>query len=1337
MNGTHNLTVKSGTGAVDLAAQAGGLAPLGTVSLTGGAVTLDGIDAAGLGIVNSGVLTLDSGNYAIATPTPYVFGAATTNGVLTLGQATTFGTLTLGSATTLNSSAINGAITFSGTVNGAFGLTVNSGTGAIDLAAQAGGLVPLGTVSLTGGAVTLSGVDAAGLGIINSGVLTLDGGDYTIGTPNPYVFGAATTNGTLTLGQATKFGPLTLGSATTLNSGNFAQTFATVAGAQSLTVNAGTGSVTLNGAVGSSATPLMSLSLTGGALNLNGGSITTSNGQTYTGPVALLTGTTLDSSAGGGNIAFSSTVGGAQSLTVKAGTGSVTLNGAVGTSATPLASLTLSGGALNLDGGAIFTSGVQDYQQAVTLGTGTALTGSTISFEKTLDGPYALTVNGNAVFDGIVGTTPLASLTVTGTALIDTGAITTSGLQTYGGAVTLAADSMLTSANGNIGFGATLDGKQNLTVAATNGTVTFGNVVGGITPLASLTVAGTSQINTTGITTVGTQTYQNAVVLGSASTLATTNSTITFGTTLDGANALTVQTGTASTLFDGAVGATTPLASLTVAGPSQINAGSITTTGMQDYQQAVTLLSDSKLTSGSNVTFANTVDGNVKLLVAGNAVFDGVVGGTTELANLEVTGTSLIDTGTINAVGQAYDGAATLGIDTTLTGTLVAFGSTLDGGYALKVAGNAAFGGVVGGMTPLASLTVTGTTAINGGKIVTSGLQDYQDAVTLGAADTLMATSGPITFEKTLDGPFDLAVNAGTGLTTFSGAVGANTRLTSLTVAGPIAINGGSVLTTGSQAYNGAVTLGAATTLGGSTVTFAQTLDGGFDTTVSGNGVFGGVVGGTTPLASLTVTGTSQINTAAISTAGLQNYQGGVTLGSDSTLTSANSTISFGATIDGAQNLTVAAPTGTITFSGVVGGTTPLTSLTATATGAAINAAINAGNITLIDSGPAGSTLQVGDPVTGMPSSTGFVLSSGAISNLLATESLIIDASQFNKPKVVTGNFSIASSVTNFGLYGLNSIYVYGNILGTGSKLTTLQIGGDKTTATDTTSTTADLATQLIIVAKPAGGLGADGTPANNTPATAAAAGGAINAGTAALSLNAASIAAGQDQGFLGMLGADPGGTLSASQAQSMINNPGSSLYYSAVGGGGRGVYATPNIINAGTLTVRYTNFALFQNTAVPGTNTGVTLGSAAKPLSPALTIYGGGTTNSDPFAIFGVINGVRDVQTALLGSATINAQNISPPISRINGCVIGSSAGCLTPAPLSTVLQVVDAEHITIFYANADYIVAFDPLVGNNNEALFDDFSSLGIVDVRDPTADCQPGSKTPCPAKEKGAHP
>ena len=65
-----------------------------------------------------------------------------------------------------------------------------------------------------------------------------------------------------------------------------------------------------------------------------------------------------------------------------------------------------------------------------------------------------------------------------------------------------------------------------------------------------------------------------------------------------------------------------------------------------------------------------------------------------------------------------------------------------------------------------------------------------------------------------MNGAQTLTVNTA-GTTTFGGAVGGTTALTSLTTdaAGTTAINGGAVTTTGAQTYNDDVTLGAGTTL--------------------------------------------------------------------------------------------------------------------------------------------------------------------------------------------------------------------------------------------------------------------------------------------------------------------------------------------------------------------------------------------------------------------------------------------------------------------------------------------------------------------------------------------
>src|SRR5205807_2475702 len=153
---------------------------------------------------------------------------------------------------------------------------------------------------------------------------------------------------------------------------------------------------------------------------------------------------------------------------------------------------------------------------------------------------------------------------------------------------------------------------------------------------------------------------------------------------------------------------------------------------------------------------------------------------------------------------------------------------------------------------------------------------------TLAGATTVNAGASPILFTGTVNGAQTLALNS-TGLTTLTSAVGNTTALTSLTTnaGGITAINGGAVTTTGAQTYNDVVTLGAATVITGVGNTFTSTVNGAQTLTVndSGTTTFGGVVGGTTALASLTTNagGTTNITGGAINTTGAQTYNDTVT----------------------------------------------------------------------------------------------------------------------------------------------------------------------------------------------------------------------------------------------------------------------------------------------------------------------------------------------------------------------------------------------------------------------------------------------------------------------------
>ncbi len=273
------------------------------------------------------------------------------------------------------------------------------------------------------------------------------------GTP-PASYTIQSDNGALTLGTGTKVA----GSALTLSA---------------------SGTLTIGDVLS-----LASLDASGSPIQLNSGTITTTGNQLYNGPVALGNDATLTSAT----VTFANTLDGAQALTVN---GNAQFGDVVGGSI-PLVSVHVTGTA-GLNGGTVTTTGDQNYGGAVTLGADMLLAAGTVTFGSSVDGAQALTIDGNAVFGSDFGDhTPLSSLDVTGTTTFNTPVGTTTGNQTYGGAVTLTSGASggtlttygtLTSDNGNITFNSTLDGHQFLTLSASSGTITVNGVVGGTTPL--------------------------------------------------------------------------------------------------------------------------------------------------------------------------------------------------------------------------------------------------------------------------------------------------------------------------------------------------------------------------------------------------------------------------------------------------------------------------------------------------------------------------------------------------------------------------------------------------------------------------------------------------------------------------------------------------------------------------------------------------------------------------------------------------------------------------------------------------------------------------------------
>ena len=982
---------------------------------------LNTVDGGQILAVNSPGTTIFAGQVGnSAALTSLVTDAAGTSAisgvsVRTSGGQTYNDSVTLGAATTLTSTS-SGNIALIGAVNGAFGLAVNTG-GVTTFAGVVGGTLALTSIAtdatggtiLSGGSIVTSGAQSYGDTITLGANMTLTGTNPAFASPAvtgaqydltlnfsgttaldgtfsgiknlsmgnggaTTLSGAIGTSGTQTYNDVvTLAGPTTLTSAAAGSSGNVAFSN-TVNGPDTLTINTA-GTTSFSAPVGNT-TPLASLSTdAGGIVIVSGGLIKTTGSQTYNDGMTMGA-VMIFSSIGTGNIGLLGTVNGAFALTVNTA-GATTFGSAVGGTAALSSLTTDSGGGTTISGGSITTTGNQTYGDAVTISTtAVTLTGAVSSFASLAGGGQNVTLNfsGTTVLDG-ANLTGIANLTTAngGTTSL-TGALSTSGSQTYNDAVSLAGASTLTSSgNQNITFASTVNGGQALAVN-TGGTTTFSAVVGGTAPLTSLTtgLGGATAVNTVAITTTGDQVYNGALTLGASVVMASSaGGNITFSSTVNGARTLTVNTG-GTTTFAGAVGGGTALTSLITnsGGGTTISGGGVTTTGNQTYGDVVTISTVPATLTGATPSFTSLVGGgqNVTLNFSGTTAING--GSFTGIANL-MTGnggtTTLI--GAVTTIGsQTYNDAVSLVGATTLTSLGdqgISFSSTVNGAQTLIVntGGMTRFSGVIGGTAALTSLisNAGGTTAINTTGLTTTGAQTYNDPVTLGANVTLISSgSGSINLASTVDGAQSLTVNT-TGTTTFGGAVGGTIALNSITtnVGGTTAITGGAIRTSGNQTYGDTVTISLLpVTLTGDNSSFVSLAGGGQNVTLNFFGI-SAISGATfTGIANLmTGNGGTTTLTGAITTSGSQTYSDPISLAGATTLTSSgNQNISLASTVNGAQTLTINT-VGTTSLGGTVGGTTPLASLITNAGG---GTTISGGTVTTAGAQTYGDTVTLG-----------------------------------------------------------------------------------------------------------------------------------------------------------------------------------------------------------------------------------------------------------------------------------------------------------------------------------------------------------------------------------------
>jgi|GEM_PF-1868010 len=505
-DGAQDLVLDAGAGDVLVQSAIGGNTAVTNFSALGTNVTLDDVTSTG-GLTVTGN-TIFNGFATGATALTVVGDSILGGG----GLATSNGSLTLdGNATLVNNAQlITGGsagddLTVTGDITGDFDLEFVAGAGDIIL----GGSADTNALTFTSGNdLLLNGnsytsdtdLDFTGLQqVLFTGDLAItadDGvtrGDVTFGANNPILGDGnlSITGGILTLNE--------IGDGTPAND------------PASLTVD-GT-EVFLLGAV-----------RTGGAqtfTSLDGlaNDLSTQNADiTINSPLDLLADVTISTGTGVGNILFQDIVDGAFSITLDAGTGTVTSQGTIGLN-TPLTDVTFNGSLITVEN-TIITTGVQTFNGPLDLQAGLTTNGGDIFINDvlTLAGATTITtgegVGGNITFAADVNdSNPLGLIAGTGDITFLAGA----------GNTTRLSDFVVTSAN-NVTFAEGLF-TNSYTQTTGTGDVNFGtspglNSLGDVVVAGVANVAGTIRgddvlLNPTG-SSVGTV-FANSLLLGGGS----------------------------------------------------------------------------------------------------------------------------------------------------------------------------------------------------------------------------------------------------------------------------------------------------------------------------------------------------------------------------------------------------------------------------------------------------------------------------------------------------------------------------------------------------------------------------------------------------------------------------------------------------------------------------------------------------------------------------------------------------------------------------------------------------------------------------------------------------
>ena len=375
------------------------------------------------------------------------------------------------------------------------------------------------------------------------------------------------------------------------------------------------------------------------------------------------------------------------------------------------------------------------------------------------------------------------------------------------------------------------------------------NVQGGV-----LTFATPLTVNTEQVSSTGPQTYNNPVTIThNANFVSESGNLIHFKAPITGSGSESLTVSTADSRFDGAV---TNLSSLTADATATFNAEittgtltthaanlnntTITTTGNQNYNGAVTLGNASMLTlTADNINFNETLDGTHELTLSIPDNIEKIISVNGKVGENGTPSITIAQGGTVsfNDTVKASSLEITKANNTTFNDQ-ISLGSFTD----TENAGNLIFknGGVISDSTGTTFLT-TGTLTFGDSQtdVITFGTDSTRadfihtagNTVTSGTINAASIQTGNVTIENnttintsstqtfngtindTTEGEHTLNLNSSSGQITFTESIGLSIPLKDFTVTGLAAINCNSITTTGVQTYNAPVTGSASITL--------------------------------------------------------------------------------------------------------------------------------------------------------------------------------------------------------------------------------------------------------------------------------------------------------------------------------------------------------------------------------------------------------------------------------------------------------------------------------------------------------------------------------------------